>query len=303
MTENKFGSFTTGKIPKQLIFIIVAIGLGIYVIRNSFIYINPGNVGISINRLNGEIAEKALEPGFKFRLIGFQDILEYPIFMQTLVLSKASNEGNTYNEEINVNSIEGQPISCDVSVSFELAADKVPHLYLTFRQDINQITQGYVKQTIRQIMQEVIGNVEVADFLGKAKSSIVSKVQNEIQQKLNVYGFVIKQFTINEIRPPEAVLKAIEQKNIMAQEALKSKNQLKKVQFEAQQEVEKARGVADAIMNKATSQAEANRIISKSLNSTLVRYRAIEKWSGKLSDIGSPDMPFTNSTPSNNGKK
>ncbi|MFN8578498.1 MAG: prohibitin family protein [Candidatus Sericytochromatia bacterium] len=301
MTENKFG-FTTGKIPKQIILIAASVILGITLIRNSFVYINPGNVGIGINRLNGEISEKALSPGFKFKLIGFQDIVEYPVFMQTLILTKSSMEGSEYNEEINVNSIEGQPISCDVSVSFELEPDKVPHLYLTFRQDIHQITQGYVKQTIRQIMQEVIGNVEVADFLGRAKSSIVTKVQNEIQKKLSVYGFVIKQFTINEIRPPEAVLKAIEQKNIMAQEALKSKNQLKKVQFEAQQEVEKARGVSEAILNRAKSQAEANKILSKSLNSTLVRYRAIEKWSGKLSDIGSPDMPFTTSNPSN-GKK
>lgn len=301
MTENKFG-FTTGKIPKQIILIATSVILGITLIRNSFVYINPGNVGIGINRLNGEISEKALSPGFKFKLIGFQDIVEYPVFMQTLILTKSSMEGSEYNEEINVNSIEGQPISCDVSVSFELEPDKVPHLYLTFRQDIHQITQGYVKQTIRQIMQEVIGNVEVADFLGRAKSSIVTKVQNEIQKKLSVYGFVIKQFTINEIRPPEAVLKAIEQKNIMAQEALKSKNQLKKVQFEAQQEVEKARGVSEAILNRAKSQAEANKILSKSLNSTLVRYRAIEKWSGKLSDIGSPDMPFTTSNPSN-GKK
>lgn len=302
MTENKFGSFTTGKIPKQLILIIISIIIGLIIIRNSFIYINPGNVGILINRLNGEIDDKALEPGFKFRFIGFQDIVEYPIFMQTLVLSKNSTEGDSFNEEINVNSIEGQPISCDVSVSFELEADKVPHLYLTFRKDIDEITQGYVKQNIRQIMQEVVGNVEVADFLGKAKSSIVNKVQTQVQEELGVYGFVIKQFTINEIRPPEAVLKAIEQKNIMAQEALRAKNQLKKVQFEAQQEVEKARGSAEAIMNRAKSQAEANKIISKSLNQTLVRYRAIEKWSGKLPDIGSSEMPFTGSSLNNKSK-
>lgn len=301
MIEKKLGSFTAGKIPKQLIMIVASIILVIILIKSSFIYINPGNVGILINRLNGEIADKALNPGFKFRLVGFQDIVEYPVFMQTLILSKNA-DNNVYNEEVNVNSIEGQPISCDVSVSFELEPDKVPHLYLTFRQDINEITQGYVKQTIRQIMQEVVGNVEVADFLGRAKSNIVNKVQLQVQERLSNYGFVIKQFTINEIRPPEAVLKAIEQKNIMAQEALKSKNQLKKVQFEAQQEVEKARGSAESIMNRAKSQAEANRIISKSLNPTLVRYRAIEKWSGKLPDIGSSDMPFTGANLNNKGK-
>ena len=292
MLENKLGKFTTGKIPKQIIGIILILGILFFVIKNSFIYISPGNVGILINRISGEIFDKPLDSGFKFKLIGYQDIIEYPIFMQTIVLSKSASEGSVYNEEINVNSVEGQPISCDVSLSFELDATKVPNLYLTFRSQIDEITQGYVKQTVRQIMQQVVGNVQVADFLGKSKSAIVNKVQTELQKELNVYGFVIKQFTINEIRPPQTVLAAIEKKNIMAQDALRSKNQLKKVEFEAQQEVEKARGNAESIINQAISQAQANKILSKSLNATFVKYRAIEKWSGKLSDIGSPEMPF-----------
>ncbi|RYX99700.1 prohibitin family protein [bacterium] len=280
------------KIPKQIIGIIFVVGLVIFVLKNSFIYISPGNVGILINMMTGNIADKPLDSGFKFKLVGYQDIIEYPIFMQTIVLSKASEDNSNYNQEINVNSVEGQPISCDISLSFELDPSKVPNLYLTFRREIKDITQGYVQQTIRQIMQQVVGNVQVADFLGKAKSGIVNKVQLQLQEELKDYGFVIKQFTINEIRPPEAVLSAIEKKNIMAQDALRSKNQLKKVEFEAQQEVEKARGRAESILNQATSQAQANKILSKSINPTFVKYKAIEKWSGKLSEIGSSDMPF-----------
>lgn len=294
MNRNNFlENLSRNKIPKQLLGIIAIGFVVLFLINKSFVYINPGNVGIFINRIDGKVEDKPLDPGFKLKLAGVYDIVEYPVYMQTLILTQLSREGSPYSEDINVNSIEGQPISCDVSLSFELDPAKVPTLYVTFRKDINDITQGFVKQTIRQIMQQVVGNVEVADFLGKAKSTIVTTVQNELQQRLGKYGFVIKQFTINEIRPPESVLKAIESKNIMAQEALKSRNQLKKVQFEAQQEVEKSRGKAEAILTEATSQAEANKILSKSITPTLVRYRGIEKWSGKLSDIGSPQMPFT----------
>ena len=290
--ESIIDNLKDSKIPSQLFKFFIIGFIIYYIVSNSFMYINPGNVGIFINRITGEINDKPLEPGFKFRLIGFQDIIEYPIFMQTLVMTKSALEGSPNNEEINVNSIEGQPISCDVSLSFELDPTKVPSLYLTFRQDIHSITQGYVKQTIRQIMQQVVGNVEVADFLGRAKSTIVNNVQQELQEKLSHYGFVVKQFTINEIRPPESVLKAIENKNIMAQEALKSKNQLKKVEFEAQQSVEKAMGEAQSILTEAQSQSQANKILSKSISPTLVKYKAIEKWSGKLSEIGNSQLPF-----------
>lgn len=282
------------KISIQL---LIFIGVGILLfslISRSFVYINPGSIGIFINKLNGEISEKPLEPGFKFRLIGFHDIVEYPVFMQTMVLAKSPLEGAENNEEINVNSIEGQPISCDVSFSFELEPTKVPQLYLMFRRDIKEITNGYVKQTIRQAMQQVVGTIQVADFLGRAKSTTVTKVSNIIQEKLTPYGFIIKQFTINEIRPPESVLRAIESKNIMAQEALKSKNQLKKVEFEAQHQVAEAQGKAEAILTEAKSQAEANKILAKSISPSLVRYKAIEKWSGKMSDVGSGQLPFSN---------
>lgn len=282
------------EIPKQLIKIVVGGILAYQLVSNSFVYVNPGYVGIFINRINGKIDEKPLDPGFKFKLIGFQDIVEYPVFMQTLVLSKTQAEGNAYNEEINVNSVEGQPISCDASISFELDPTKVSTLYVTFRKTIHEIDQGYVKQTVRQVMQQVIGNVEVSDFVGKSKSKIVIEVQKELQAKLKPFGFVIKQFTINEIRPPENVLKAIESKNIMAQDALKSKNQLKKVQFEAQHDVAEAQGKAQAILTEAQAQAQANKILAKSMSPELVRYRSIEKWNGKLSNVGSPNMPFTN---------
>lgn len=282
----------SSKVPIQLLMSFLVLFIAYKIISQSFVYVNPGNVGIFINRMNGEIDEKPLESGFKFKLIGFQDIVEYPVFMQTIILAKAANEGNPNNEEINVNSVEGQPISCDVSLSFELDPTKVPSLYIMFRKSVSEITQGYVKQTIRQVIQQVVGNIEVADFLGKAKSSVVLEIQKQLETKLKPYGFIIKQFTINEIRPPESVLKAIEAKNIMAQDSLKAKNQLKKVQFEAQHDVAEAQGKSQSILTEAQAQAQANKILAKSISPTLVRYKAIEKWNGKLSDIGSPNMPF-----------
>ncbi|GIW23026.1 MAG: hypothetical protein KatS3mg068_2033 [Candidatus Sericytochromatia bacterium] len=286
MNENKL-PLTVFKFG--LIFSIV-----FFFLYNSFIYINPGNVGIFINRLNGEVSNNPLMPGIKFKLIGFQDIVEYPIFMQTVIMTKNNTEGSPYNEEINVNSIEGQPISCDVSLSFELDPKKVPELYITFRNDIQNIIQGYVKQTIRQAMQQSVGKVEIANFLGKDKSTVVNNIQKVLEDELSKYGFIIKQFTLNEIRPPQSVLTAIENKNIMAQEALKSKNELKKVEFEAKQQIEEAKGKAQALLMEAKSQAEANKKLAQSLTPTLIKYKYIEKWNGKLSELGSANLPTSN---------
>ena len=75
-------------------------------------------------------------------------------------------EGSAGNDEINVNSVEGQPLSLDVSMSFELDPTRVPALYSTFRTDIATIQHTYVKQAIRQSLQEVVGNEEIAAIIG-----------------------------------------------------------------------------------------------------------------------------------------
>src|SRR5271165_3391855 len=92
-------------------------------------YIHPGHVGIVINRTGGGVEKIPLAAGLHTRNPLTTGIEEYPIYMQTLVLAKSPSEGSPQNEEINVNSVEGQPISLDVAMSFELDPMQVPELY------------------------------------------------------------------------------------------------------------------------------------------------------------------------------
>jgi len=287
------------RVPKNgnrktcLFIIVIAVGL-IILLWNSLVFISPGNVGVLIHRSGGGVDPTPLGVGFHFKWPIFQEIVEYPIFMQTLVLTRSSREGNLYNEEINVNSVEGQPISCDVSLSFELLTSKVPFLYSSFRTDIEMITHGFVKQSIRQALQEVVGRTEIVNFLGKDKAQVVRFTQDDLQKRLGDYGFLVKQFTLNEVRAPDSIVRAIEAKNTMAQEALRSQNEMQKKQFEAQQRIIEAEGEAKAILTRAQSQAESNRLLSASLTAALVEYKRIEKWNGQLPQVSGGATPFIN---------
>jgi regulator of protease activity HflC (stomatin/prohibitin superfamily) len=135
-------------------------------------------------------------------------IEEYPVHMQTLVLTKSPNEGSAGNDETNVNSVEGQPTSMDVSMSFELDPQLVPKLYSTVPTDIRAIEHACVKQAIRQSLQEVVGNEPIADLIGPRKAEMVARTQAALQHRLTPSGILVKQFTLNEIRPPAAVASA-----------------------------------------------------------------------------------------------
>lgn len=284
--SNPFGAML-GKAP-----LLIGGVLLLAVIPTTVTYINPGNVGIVIHKLGGGIDPKPLSQGIHFRNPIATAIEEYPVFMQTLVLTQGTTDGSKQNDEINVNSVEGQPVSLDVSLSFELDPSKTPALYATFRTDIESIQHGYVKQAIRQALQEVVGSEEIAAILGPKKAETVAKAQALISQRLGIYGFMVKQFTINEIRAPGAVMEAINTKNVMQQQALTAQNELQKNTFQAQGDSIKAAGRAMAILAEARAQAEANRLLSQSITNTLVQYEMTKRWDGKMPQVSGSAVPM-----------
>ncbi len=266
--------------------------VGLFIIKPMVAYIEPGHVGIVIHRGGGGVDPQPLGPGFHLRNPAMTAIQAYPTFMQTLVLTRDPTEGSPNNDEINVNSIEGQPLSLDVSMSFELDGAKVPALYTTFRTDVQTISHGFIKQAIRQSLQEVVGNEEIAAILGPKKAEVVSRTQTLLQKKLDAYGIQVRQFTLNEFRAPKAVMDAISLKNVMQQQSLTAQNELQKNTFQSQGDSIKAMGRAKAILAEAEAQAKANDLLSRSITPTLVQYEMAKRWNGQMPQVTGGAMPM-----------
>ena len=278
-------------LPKLLLGGAILLG-GFMIMKSSLAYIEPGHVGIVIHRGGGGVDPTPLGPGFHFRNPAMTAIQEYPTFMQNLVLTRESSEGSPNNDEINVNSVEGQPLSLDVSMSFELDGAKVPALYQTFRTNVETISHGYIRQAIRQSLQEVVGNEEIAAILGPKKAEVVTQTQAMLQKKLDVYGIQVRQFTLNEFRAPKAVMDAISLKNVMQQQSLTAQNELQKNTFQAQGDSIKAVGRAKAILAEAEAQAKANEMLSRSITGSLVQYEMAKRWNGQMPQVTGGAMPM-----------
>jgi regulator of protease activity HflC (stomatin/prohibitin superfamily) len=149
-----------------------------------------------------------------------------------------------------------------------------------------------VKQAIRQALQEVVGSEEIAEILGPKKAEVVAATHRLIAERLSQYGFMVKQFTINEIRAPQAVMDAINTKNVMQQQALTAQNELQKNTFNAQGDSIRASGRAKAILAEAQAQAEANRLLAESVTPNLVQYEMTKKWNGQMPQVSSNAIPM-----------
>ncbi len=145
---------------------------------------------------------------------------------------------------------------------------------------------------MRQALQEVVGQEHIADIIGPKKTEATSRTEAMLQERLSPYGIDVKQFTINELRPPQSVVEAINTKNVMQQQALTAQNELQKNQFQASGDSIKAAGHAKAILAEAEAQARANDLLSKSITPTLVQYEMVKHWNGQMPQVTGASMPM-----------
>lgn len=98
-------------------------------------------------------------------------------------------------------------------------------------------------------------------------------------------GVILKDISIKNIGFEQEFLKAIEDKQIAEQEALKAGYAEQKAKAEGQAAVAKARAEAEAQLIAAEAQAKANRVISESLTKKILKDKFLSKWDGKLPKV------------------
>src|SRR5829696_3842672 len=97
-----------GRAFKRIFTVAFLLIAALVIAPSTFTYVGPGHVGIVIHRAGGGVDKTPLGPGLHMRNPLLTAIEEYPTFMQTLVLTRSSTDGSQGNDEINVNSQEGQ---------------------------------------------------------------------------------------------------------------------------------------------------------------------------------------------------
>ena len=271
--------------------------------------IHPGHVGVSVKKCGGGgVSDDPIPTGYYWREMFCEDVVEYPISMQSLILAKSPHEGDPEDQSITVTSSEGLGIECDVALNFTLDSKKVPQIYANWRDTIENISHKYIRQTIREALQTTFAKYTAEELYSTKKETARAESETFLQNKLGPMGFIISQFTINRIEPPQQVIQAINAKVAMIQQAQQSEQEVRKKQAEAAQAVAIAKGEADAkraraegdaasISVVADAQAKANKVLAESVTPALIEYMKAQKWSGNLPTVTGNSMPMIQMNP------
>jgi prohibitin 2 len=268
------------KRPIVLLLASISLGAG-----GCVTHIDAGHVGVMVDSCqNGGVEDAPV--GVGYHTTGpCTNIVEFPVFQQNLILTKNPQEGSTNDDSINVTSSEGLPISTDVSLSYSVDTLKAPHVYGKFRKSLEEIQTVYMRQTVRQAMQDTFAKYTAQQLYSDKKEIARAEIQGILTIKLGADGFNVTQFTINETRPPESVIDAIKAKVAMTQQAQQAEQEVKKTEAVGRQKVATAEAEATATKLRADAEAYANQKIASSLSPVLVDYKKVGKWDGKLPQV------------------
>jgi regulator of protease activity HflC (stomatin/prohibitin superfamily) len=268
--------------------------------------IGPGYVGIEVNEWGDQkgVQDYPIQTGrITYNPIS-TSVYEFPTFRQTVVWDEAG-----VDESITFNSKEGAVINADVSVAYSLDGDKVPHLFVKFRQDIDTITETSIRQEVADALSRAASTETAIDVFSSKKAEVLDKAKADLNSRLGEFGFNFELLTfIGALRLPTDVMNSINATIQATQDAISAQNKVVQSVAEADQAIQQARGRAESVKLAATAEAQsitdiaeaqalANQKIAESLTPQLVQWRAIEKWNGVQPTFmsgGTGIVPFIN---------
>ena len=243
-----------------------------------FQHVPPRNVGIKVKTLgdNKGVKPEVLGVG-RYWIGAYWDLYCYPTNITMYPFTAGKDEGSEIDEAMKFQDKDGLALSCDVAVSAHVNPEMVPIAFQAYGGDMENIIKTFVKQTLLSNFINFSSQYSAEQIYSAKKMEMLQFVKAEVTKKFAENGIVINDVEYkSEIRLPEKVLQAINDKIEAGQTALKTQAQIQQSQFEAQKVAAAAQGVYDAKI----LEAKGNKALSESITPALTSYILANKWNG-----------------------
>lgn len=236
----------------------IGIFLGILIVilwMNPFVLIGPGERGV-VTRL-GAIQDRVLGEGLHFRIPLMEKIIKVDVKTH-----KVEVDAPSYSKDL-------QNVDTRIALNFHLEPTHVHRLW-------QEIGSDYEMRIIAPTIQEAV-KAATAKFTAAELVSERPKVKEEIKaslvERLAPRYVTVDEFSIVNFDFSDTYERAIEEKQVAEQQALKAQNDLRRIQVEAEQRIAQAKAEAEAIRIQTEALRE---------NQNLVKLEAVKKWNGVL---------------------
>lgn len=234
------------------IFLTLALTVLIF---NFFVIINPGQRGVLIQF--GEVQERVLSEGI------------HVIIPLVDTVKKLSVRVQKQEKSAEASSKDLQDVFTDVALNWHIIPEKTN---LVFQQigDEKAIVDRIIEPAVEEVLKAVMAEYTAEEIITQRRQ-VKAEVDTFLTDRLTPYHLAVDDISLVHVHFSERFGEAVEAKQIAEQEA-------KRAGFMAIKAVKEA----EAKVNLARGEAEAQGLVQTTLNNELLKKQTIEKWDGKL---------------------
>lgn len=246
-------------------------------------YIPPGYTGVCINVLAKEdVQNTTLSTGVHF-LWPWYRVWKFPLFEQNV----SWEDTNSFRFQ----TCEGLASQADIGITFSVDPIRVPELFKKYRSGINEISDKFIRNYLRDAITIAASSRGIEDLYGKGKERFLRDVEVNVQNKLKPLGILVSRiYLVDALDFPDSVVHALNRKIEAAQRAEQRENELREAEAQAQKDIAQSRGLAESCLMGARAEAEANRLLTESLSPKIILYEAVKSWNGELPKTMTTDL-------------
>jgi regulator of protease activity HflC (stomatin/prohibitin superfamily) len=234
------------------IFLVLAL---IVIFISFFVIVNAGERGVLMQF--GQVQNQVLDEGI------------HVIIPIVNTVEKLSVRVQKQEQSAEASSKDLQNVFTDVALNWHIIPEKTN---LVFQQIGNEssIINRIIDPAVEEVLKAVMAEYTAEEIITKRRQ-VKAEVDSFLTDRLNPYYLAIDDISLVHIHFSKRFGEAVETKQIAEQEA-------KRAGFMAI----KATKEAEAKVNLAKGEAEAQGLIQTTLNNELLKKQTIEKWDGKL---------------------
>lgn len=255
-------------------YIVGGILLILAIFLRPFTIVNAGERGVIMKF--GKVQDEVLDEGI-------HPIM--PIVTSVRRLSVRVQQ-NSFNSD--AASKDLQKVTTELAVNWHINPIQVNKVYQRVGEQ-EQIITGIITPAVSEVLKAATSKQTAEEIITK-RTELKEEIDKNLKTRLAAYGLIVDDVSLVNFAFSPEFGKAIESKQIAEQEA-------KQAGFIAQ----KATQEAQADVNRAKGQAEAQRLQRLTLTPELLQKQAIEKWDGRFPMVmgGNGAVPLININPAN----
>jgi regulator of protease activity HflC (stomatin/prohibitin superfamily) len=284
---------------------LIALAVLLTVVSAGLVFIQPEERGVVISALDPKgYRTEALQPGLRWVVPFFENVVLYPISRQTYTMSIAPLEGAVQGDDsVTARTADGQELFIDASVIFAIDPDKVIDVHIDWK---NRYTDELVRPQARGIIRDAASQYGVEEIVTSQRDEFKDTMQSQLASKLAENGLILVDFVLRNITFSPEYAASVEQKQVAEQLAQQAAFVVEQRRQEAEQARQTAQGQADAAviaaegrakarLIEADAEANALELIAAALagNADLITYNYVQKLAPGIQVMLVPnDNPF-----------